>query len=60
LPVDKKDKNIIGAKFRFGRFGLHRGGGSSLPTGMQASSISISKENKTNGAIADIHIKDIN
>jgi hypothetical protein len=55
LPVDKKDKNIIGAKFRFGRFGLP-----CLPAGRRLpSSFPISKENKTNGAIADIHIKDI-
>jgi len=45
LPVGKKDKNIIGAKLTFGRFGLPRRGGSSFP---------ISKENKATGAIADI------
>jgi len=47
LPVSKKDKNIIGAKLIFGRFGLPRRGGSSVPK---------SKENKATGAITDIQI----
>jgi hypothetical protein len=44
LQVGKKDKNIIGAKLIFGRFGLR-------------SSIQISKENKAIGAITDIQNK---
>jgi len=64
LPVSKKNKNIIGAKLIFGRFGLPclpvgkrlpclRQAG--LPTGRQASSVPISEENKATSAIADIH-----
>jgi len=59
----EKDKNVIGIKLIFGRFDLpclpagrpaYRQAG--LPTGRQASSVPITKENKDIGAIADIHV----
>jgi len=56
LPVGKKDKNIIGNKLIFGRFGLPCRQAVVFPTyGRQASSVPISKENKAAGLIADIH-----
>jgi len=54
--MGKKDKNIISAKLIFGRFGLHRRGGSS-PDAIGTSSDQISKENKATGTIADIRKK---
>jgi hypothetical protein len=57
LPVGKKDKNIIGNKLIFGRFGLPclRQAGVFPTYGRQASFVPISKENKATGVIADIH-----
>ena len=47
----KKDKNIIGNKLIFGRFGLP-----CQPAGRRLrSSVPISKENKATGAMTDIH-----
>jgi hypothetical protein len=65
LPVGKKDKNIIGNKLIFGRFGLpclpagrpaYRQAGVFPAYGRQVSFVPISKENKATGVIADIHI----
>jgi len=52
FPVGKKEKNLIGTKLIFGRFGLP-----CLPAGRRLrSSVPISKETKATGAIAHIHI----
>jgi hypothetical protein len=58
LPIAKKDRNIIGNKLIFGRFGLPclRQAGVFPTCGRQASSVPISKENKATDVIADIHI----
>jgi len=52
----QKDKNIIGSKLIFGRFGLPCLPAGRPTYGRQASSVPISKENKATGAIAGIHI----